>query len=348
MKTLSLSVFFVVISLAHVAAEEIVPPPPQRPGVTAPEVQPSRFTNRADGALAIADEQLTGATDQTSNTAAATQSKVEHLREAARHLRAAGFNEQAQSLESEAVRLTSSIRSLLHEKQAELKTLLREISDLQKAAGIPAMVRVNCRFIELPTSSLAEFEIQHGVPNGPKGLPFLLEHAQAAKLIALADAPGGKILAETQLLTEDGRPANLVAGGEYPVPAPREGQDATIEYRPFGVRIDVLPLALGNDKLRLDIGAEYSTRDEQHSIQVAGVTVPGLSLQRSHTAIELQLGKTALVSFMTVRRAPAVGGDSQGDDQESRTLLILVTPDAAEPLAPPQTEDNSTTPATGF
>jgi pilus assembly protein CpaC len=62
-----------------------------------------------------------------------------------------------------------------------------------------------------------------------------------------------KILAEPNLMTMNGRPANLLAGGEFPILVPNGLGTVGIQYKPFGVRLEAVPLVLSNERVRIEL-----------------------------------------------------------------------------------------------
>ena len=73
-----------------------------------------------------------------------------------------------------------------------------------------------------------------------------------------------QILAEPNLLALNGQKASFLAGGEFPVPIVQGGQSigvVTIQFRPFGVRLEFTAF-VGKDRvIRLHIAPEVSTLD---------------------------------------------------------------------------------------
>src|SRR5262249_2580338 len=71
-----------------------------------------------------------------------------------------------------------------------------------------------------------------------------------------------QILAEPNLLALNGQKASFLAGGEFPVPVVQGGQSVgvvTIQFRPFGVRLEFTAF-VGKDKvIRLHVAPEVST-----------------------------------------------------------------------------------------
>jgi pilus assembly protein CpaC len=160
-----------------------------------------------------------------------------------------------------------------------------------------------------------------------------------------------KILAEPTLNTSNGRPANLLAGGEFPIIVPQSLGTTTIEYREFGVRLEAVPTILGGGRVRLELAPEVSERDFANAVVVSGQTVPGLSTRRVNTQVEMNFGQTyMLAGLLSLRRTastnkvpflgelPWVGAAFRRVryDESETELLIMVTPEIAGPMTPEQ------------
>ena len=156
-----------------------------------------------------------------------------------------------------------------------------------------------------------------------------------------------KILSEPELVTTNGRPATMLAGGEFPILVPQSLGTTTIEWREFGTRMEVVPIILGNGRLRLEVMPEVSERDFTNAVDVNGFTVPGLTTRRVNTQVEMRFGQTLMIAGLIATRQtaetdkipffgelPWIGAAFRRvryDDVET-DLVILVTPELVAPL----------------
>lgn len=156
-----------------------------------------------------------------------------------------------------------------------------------------------------------------------------------------------KILAEPALVATNGRPANLLSGGEFPILVPQSLGVIGIEWREFGVRLEAVPILLGDGRLRLELQPEVSERDFSNAVQVQGLTVPGLTSRRVNTQVEMRFGETFVLAGLIATRETAetakvpVLGDMpwigaafrrvRYDDTETE-LVIMVTPELIAPI----------------
>lgn len=160
-----------------------------------------------------------------------------------------------------------------------------------------------------------------------------------------------KILAEPELVTTNGRPANLLAGGEFPILVPQSLGTVTIEWREFGVRLEAVPIMLGNGRVRLELQPEVSERDFTNAVQVSGLTVPGLTTRRVNTQVEMNFGQTFIIAGLLsteqtaetskipfLGELPWIGAAFRrvSYDHGETELIIMVTPELVGPLSPDQ------------
>src|SRR6185437_14296548 len=104
-----------------------------------------------------------------------------------------------------------------------------------------------------------------------------------------------QILAEPNLLALNGQKASFLAGGEFPVPVVQGGQSVgvvTIQFRPFGVRLEFTGYIGKDNVIRLHVSPEVSTLDFSNAAIISGFTVPALSTRKAETEIELKNGQS--------------------------------------------------------
>jgi pilus assembly protein CpaC len=121
-------------------------------------------------------------------------------------------------------------------------------------------------------------------------------------------------LARPNLAAASGQDASFLAGGEFPVPIPGGNGTIGVEYRPFGVNLKFKPELLDNGFIRLKVSPEVSQLDPRAGITIEGVKVPGLSVRRASTTLDLHDGQSFAIAGLfqqdyvnDVRQLPGVG-----------------------------------------
>lgn len=112
-----------------------------------------------------------------------------------------------------------------------------------------------------------------------------------------------KLLSEPNLVTVSGRSAFFHVGGEIPYLIPQGLGQSTIEWKKYGTRVDVVPIVLGNGRVRLEIRPEVSEVDKSRA-EVSGV--PAIKTSTVDTGVELEFGQTLAIAGLVQRRIEAV------------------------------------------
>lgn len=186
-----------------------------------------------------------------------------------------------------------------------------------------------------------------------------------AYLNALEEKGFAKTLAEPTLVALSGEKASFLAGGEFPIPVVQSSgggggggtggnggnSGITIEFKQFGVSLGFTPTVLGDNTINLVVEPEVSSIDPSASIQVNGLSIPGLQTRRASTTLELRDGESFAIAGLlqqdfktTVSQVPLLGSipilgalfrSTQFQKGETE-LLIVVTPRLVKPIKPSQ------------
>ncbi len=169
---------------------------------------------------------------------------------------------------------------------------------------------------------------------------------------ALEDNNILQILAEPNLVTTNGKEANFLVGGEFPVPILQGGGNAgavTIQFKEFGIRLLFTPQMTANKTIKLALRQEVSTIDFANAVTLQGFLIPALSTRRADTNVELAEGQTFVVAGLMDNREtdamskipvissiPVLGAlfKSKIERKSSTELVMLVTPEVTEALGP--------------
>ena len=159
-----------------------------------------------------------------------------------------------------------------------------------------------------------------------------------------------EILAEPNLLALTGQKASFLAGGEFPFPLVQPGQGftaVTIQFKPFGVRLDFTGTISADNVIRLHVAPEVSTLDFSNGLAIQGFNIPAISTRRAETEIELKDGQSFGIAGLMDHRAqvqlskvygigdiPVLGQifRSRSINRSNTELLVLVTPHIVDPV----------------
>jgi pilus assembly protein CpaC len=121
----------------------------------------------------------------------------------------------------------------------------------------------------------------------------------------------------------------------------------TIQFRPFGVRLDFTGTISPENTIRMKVAPEVSTLDFTNALTVSGFLVPAISTRRAETEIELKDGQSFGIAGLLDQRTqaqfnkvPGIGDipiigrlfRSRSMNQSRTELLVLVTPRIADPV----------------
>jgi pilus assembly protein CpaC len=185
-----------------------------------------------------------------------------------------------------------------------------------------------------------------------------------ATLQALEEKGVVRTLAKPTLLAMSGEEASFLAGGEFPYPVPNGPQQVSIEFKPFGVTLNVTPWVEDDGQIRLKIAPEVSALDPSNHLQIDGFNLPSLTDRRASTTIKLRDGQSfaiaglfqqdyqsAVSQIPWASDVPILGAlfRSTSWKRNESELVIIVTPhltapsdkldDLPNPLASPDEPD---------
>jgi pilus assembly protein CpaC len=224
-----------------------------------------------------------------------------------------------------------------------------------QGSGVDGLFTVNNRTgLTTDEGSLA-FELRSGATQN--GIPFGQAIAKVLEIAgfnidivinALEKKGLVRRLAQPNLITVSGAPAEFHAGGEVPITRAVTGNGTTateIDYRPYGVRLSFTPTVLEDGLINLVISPEVSEIDR--SVNVNGN--PGFTSRKATTTVELRDGQSFAVAglLQTVNatdvdqlpwlgQVPVLGAlfRSTSFQKQESDLVIVVTPRLVRPAGP--------------
>ncbi|MCA9040227.1 MAG: pilus assembly protein N-terminal domain-containing protein [Planctomycetaceae bacterium] len=209
---------------------------------------------------------------------------------------------------------------------------LTPLASLTSSAGAAPTAAVR-------TSALADSTLTFGVIRPDMVFNGFLEALKKESLL--------KIYSNTELVASNGRPANLLAGGEFPILVPQSLGTVSVEYRPFGTSLEAVPILLGNGRLRLELQPEVSETDFANAVTLSGTTVPAITTRRVNTQVEMNFGQTLVIAGLLANRdkaethkvpflgeLPYVGAAFRREqyDEGETEVVVMVTPEVVGPL----------------
>jgi pilus assembly protein CpaC len=173
----------------------------------------------------------------------------------------------------------------------------------------------------------------------------------AATIQALQSKNLIEILAEPNVLSETGKEASFLAGGEFPYPVvqPSAGATAiTIQFREFGVKLNFTPVITPDGFIHLKVKPEVSSLDYSNALTISGFTVPALDTRRVESEMVLKDGQSFAIAGLvndqiteTLSKIPGAASipvlgklfQSKSLTKSKDELLVMVTPRIVRPGA---------------
>ena len=246
--------------------------------------------------------------------------------------------------------------------QAVDKTGGNVIDLLQMAR--PAQIRLEAQVVEISSSNKRELGIQYGTNSGnssdgskieAEGTIYagedwntrgwggwLVRHSSTinAALNALITQGKARILSRPNISTLSGEKAKILIGGSIPVPVNNDGK-VSIEWKEYGVKLNIEPVADQMDKITSKVHAEVSRLDYANGLVQNGFSIPALATREAEAVIHVSNGMSMVIGGLlnsedgkTVSRIPLLSNipiigeffKHTSRTRDKRELIIIITP----------------------
>ncbi|MEO8315480.1 MAG: pilus assembly protein N-terminal domain-containing protein [Pseudomonadota bacterium] len=237
------------------------------------------------------------------------------------------------------------------ERAAEVASLFPgQVLNFVGRSGWETMVQMQVRLIEVRRDQLQQLglrwssdsagpavSITAGAAPGTSGLHAIVASVLESRLELLQQRGLAYTVAEPTLSCRSGGIARFVSGGEVPIPV-TDGLGATdVQYKEYGVILEVRPRADRSGAIYADVDIELSQMDA--SVRVGDF--PGFVKRRTSTALNAQAGETIAIAGLVsqersrdrsgvpgLSRIPGIGklfSTSRRLERETE-LVVLITP----------------------
>ncbi len=216
--------------------------------------------------------------------------------------------------------------------------------------GWEAMIQMEVRIIEVRRDKLRDLGLRWdataqgpvaglrlGQTPGAPAASFAMASQLATRLDLLAQQGMAETVAQPLLSCRSGGSARFVSGGEVPIPVVDGLGGTDVQYKEYGVILEVRPKADAGGSIYAEIEAELSQIDDAVRVQ----NFPGFIKRRSATAVNVRAGETIVIGGLLARersnsrqsvpglgRLPLAGGlfGSRHRLERQTELLVLITP----------------------
>ncbi|MEW8506903.1 MAG: pilus assembly protein N-terminal domain-containing protein [Candidatus Thiodiazotropha sp.] len=248
-------------------------------------------------------------------------------------------------------------------------------NDPEKRVRMDSMIRISVKMVEFRKSALSKLGIDWATDlDGPtfatvgdfvtnsmfrspvsaidgstlplKVKPFASYFGMATALTSrinlLASDGDAVVLSEPVLSCVNGGSARFISGGEYPIPVIGQNGGTSVEFKQYGIKLDISPRANKDKQIYTTIKAEVSEIDTSTIV----LDVPGILKNETETMANVQSGQTIVISGLLKAKQgrgtskvpglgdlPIVGGLFKSNDiqHEMSEMVVFLTPEVVDP-----------------
>ena len=157
---------------------------------------------------------------------------------------------------------------------------------------------------------------------------------------ALASQNKIKVLSRPNITTMSGEEAEILIGGELPIPTSKDGE-ISVEWKPYGIKLKIKPQVDQESKITSKVEAEVSGIDASVSIPTSAGKIPGLISRKASTMLSVPDGQTMAIGGLmnsdeskVITKVPILGDipiigeffKHTSTSKDKRELMILITP----------------------
>lgn len=162
-----------------------------------------------------------------------------------------------------------------------------------------------------------------------------------ATVQALVSNGKARILSRPSITTMSGQKADILIGGRIPIPTADGDGKISVDWREYGVRLNIEPVVDAENKITSKVHAEVSTLDYGHGVTQNGFVVPALASREADAVINVRSGMTMAIGGLlnsedskTVTKVPLLGDlpiigqffRHTSNTRDKREMIILITP----------------------
>lgn len=209
-------------------------------------------------------------------------------------------------------------------------------------------VNVKLTIAEVSHTFMQDFGIKMGSGGNAGIFVDQLTSFSASDIVSVISAVGtdtvGQVLAEPNLSVISGERASFLVGGELPIMTSSDS-GTSVEYKEFGVRLELMAKVLRDDKIRLALAPEVSSLDKQYTSE--GINMPALHTRKAQTTVELGDGQSFVLGGLlnseekeSLTRIPFIGDipilgslfRHTGTERNKTELVIVATVNLVQPV----------------
>jgi pilus assembly protein CpaC len=183
--------------------------------------------------------------------------------------------------------------------------------------------------------------LNEGTPPSIFSFGTVSRDALTASLQLLINKGKGKILAKPKLLAVSGSEASFLSGGEVPYIVDTKLGSVDVQWKPYGVKLNIRPEIDAEGNISSSLRAEVSGIDTQNGLSINNTVIPALKTRWAETTFYMKSGSTMVIAGLITEQnqkltsgipllsdIPLLGElfRSTNDQTSQSELVIFVTP----------------------
>lgn len=212
----------------------------------------------------------------------------------------------------------------------------------------PIEIQVEVTEIDQSKASRLGMEMNRALDFSEQAPPGILSIGRIERITTLQsqihflmEEGAAELLANPNLVTNSGSKAEFQAGGEIPYITNAGLGAAHVEFKPYGVLLQVEPTLLKDGQIQISLEAGVSSPDLTNGVGLSGNTVPALLERKVKSHVTVQPGTTITIAGLVqthkekseggvpfFRRLPLIGWIFRWKKENFRktTIVVFVTP----------------------
>ncbi len=228
----------------------------------------------------------------------------------------------------------------------------------------PSQIRLEAQLIEITSSDAKDIGLKYAGVDGDGNISFSTigqfyggesfdsSHDSSfwpwnhfskinASLNLLVQKGKAKVLSRPSVSTMSGAKAKIFIGGQLPVPVSNGNGSESIQWKDYGIRLNIRPTVSEDGTITAEVHAGVSRLDTTNTVVTTATTVPAITAREAHSIVHLDNGATMVVGGLlssedvkTVSKIPLLGDipilgeffKHTESSEERRELIILITP----------------------
>ena len=161
------------------------------------------------------------------------------------------------------------------------------------------------------------------------------------KLNLLIKQGKARILSRPNVTTMSGEEAEILIGGEIPLPTSNKNGDISITWREYGIKLHIKPTATPDNNITTGVNAEISSLDNSNAVTTNAGIIPALLSRKASTVITIPDGETMSIGGLmnnseskNVNKIPLLSSipiigeffKYTSTSRDRHELVILITP----------------------